>query len=86
VDAIHTLKPTEEIMKQNANNVIPFRPRQPVIWHGLYFISLSDRQGMSEAEAAERLKQFATLVTQHFPDLELDLDEDSINLYDPNEE
>jgi hypothetical protein len=60
------------------------RPKQPLLWHGLYFITLQDPDGMTEEQAASKLRLLAQAIAQQFPGLELDLDEASLNLCQPN--
>ncbi len=67
------------------NTLLFFRPKQPQIWHGLYFISLVDPDGMSEEQAANKLRLLAKAIALQFPGLELDLDEASLNVHLPNE-
>jgi hypothetical protein len=67
------------------SNVHILRPKAPRVWHGLYFISLRDPDGMSEAQAAQKLRLLAKAIGLQFVGLEHDLDEDSLNVYDPNE-
>jgi hypothetical protein len=61
------------------------RPKAPQIWHGLYFISLRDPDGMTENQAAQKLRQLAERISQQYADLELELDDGSLNAYVPNE-
>jgi hypothetical protein len=61
-------------------NVFVLRPKQPQIWHGLYFITLHDPQSMTEDQAADKLRHLATAIAREFPGLELDLDEASLNV------
>ena len=67
------------------SNIYILRPKKPLVWHGLYFISLQDPDGMSEAQAARKLRLLAEAISLQFVGLELDLDLDSLNVYDPNE-
>ena len=67
------------------SNIYLLRPKKPLVWHGLYFISLRDPDGMSEAQAAQKLRLLAEAIRLQFVGLELDLEVDSLNVYDPNE-
>lgn len=66
------------------SNILHLYPKKPQIWHGLYFISLRDHHNLNEGQAAYKLRLLAKAIRHFFPDLELDLDEDSLNVYQPD--
>jgi hypothetical protein len=66
------------------SNILHLHPKNPQIWHGLYFISLHDPDNLNEGQAAHKLRLLAKAIRLCFPELELDLDEDSLNVYQPD--
>jgi hypothetical protein len=63
------------------SKIYRLRPPDRRVWHALYFVSLYDSDGMTEAEAAEKLRRMADQIRYRYEGLlVLDLDEDSLNV------
>jgi hypothetical protein len=65
------------------SKIIQLHTTKRRVWHALYFISLYDSDGMSESQAAQKLRGMAEMIEQRNNGLlVLGLDEDSLNVCD----
>jgi hypothetical protein len=62
------------------SDILYLRPKGRRVWHALYFVSLYDSEGITESQAAQKLRRLAGQISERFPGLHLDLDEDSLNV------